>query len=97
MNNIERQRIEYLRRKGESFASIGKSPGISENAVKSYCHRNNIIPKIAGRKKPAATHCGNCAQPLVHTPGKKKKRFCSMFIRQLGVCSLYKPSLIYWE
>ena len=41
MNTSQKQRIEFLRDKGESYASIADDLGISENTVKSYCRRNN--------------------------------------------------------
>ena len=37
MTTAQKQRIEFLRDKGESYASIADDLGISENTVKSYC------------------------------------------------------------
>ena len=42
MTTAQKQRIEYLRGKGDSYAAIAADLGISENTIKSYCRRNNI-------------------------------------------------------
>ena len=42
MTAAQKQRVEFLRAKGESYAAIADDLGISENTVKSYCRRNNI-------------------------------------------------------
>ena len=42
MTTAQKQQIEFLRDKGESYATIAYDLGISENTVKSYCRRNNI-------------------------------------------------------
>ena len=77
MTAAQKQRIEILRGKGESYASIAGDLGIPENTVKSYCRRNSIGIEIK-KERPAATYtCANCGCPLTHTPGSKHKRFCS--------------------
>jgi endogenous inhibitor of DNA gyrase (YacG/DUF329 family) len=77
MTNTQKQRIAYLRGKGDSYAAIADALGISENTVKSYCRRSNI--GIGEKAEQAATMdaCANCGRPLEHTPGAKRKRFCS--------------------
>ena len=77
MTTAQRQRIDFLRRKGESYAAIAEELGISENTVKSYCHRNNIGIVIKQEQAAAINTCANCGCPLQHTPGSKHKRFCS--------------------
>ena len=72
--NAHRQRIEYLRSKGESYAAIADSLGISVNTVKSHCRRNNFG---AGSIDNPVNTCDNCGKSLIHTPGSKRKRFCS--------------------
>ena len=77
MTTAQKQRIEYLRDKGESYASIAEDLGMPENTVKSYCRRNKIGVAIK-QKQPTPTEvCANCGCPLAHTPGAKHKRFCS--------------------
>lgn len=78
MTNNEKQRIEYMRAKGESYAAISAALGISQNTVKSYCRRNNLgAGYIKETQAATATVCENCGKPLIHTPGAKKRRFCS--------------------
>ena len=77
MTTAQKQRIEFLRGKGERYASIADDLGISENTVKSYCRRNNIGIAIKQEQSVATNTCSNCGCPLRHTPGSKHKRFCS--------------------
>ena len=74
MTALQKKRIAYLRGKGDSYTRIAATLGISENTVKSFCRRNNL-----GKNQPIAIEnaCGNCGKPLVHTPGAKRKRFCT--------------------
>jgi uncharacterized protein YjcR len=72
MDSNQKQKIKRLRTQGESYAAIAKKLGISVNTIKSYCRRNKN--EITSQISDA---CGNCVKPLVHTPGAKKKRFCS--------------------
>ena len=78
MNSTQKQRIEHLRSKGESYAAIADSLGLSVNTVKSYCRRNNLGSHYIKEKAIAEPDiCDNCGKPLIHTPGAKRKRFCS--------------------
>ena len=77
MNTAQKQRIEFLRGRGESYASIADDLVISENTVKSYCRRNNIGVAIKQEQPTPTEVCANCGCPLLHTPGSKRKRFCS--------------------
>jgi len=78
MTGLQKQRIEYLRGKGESYAVIAAELGISTNTVKSYCRRNNLgVGYIAELPTETEEACENCGKPLQHTPGSKHKRFCS--------------------
>ncbi|AQU05415.1 RNA polymerase subunit sigma-70 [Dehalococcoides mccartyi] len=78
MTSPQKQRIKYLRGKGESYAAVADALGISENTVKSYCHRNNLgTGFITEQIQPINDICANCGRPLTHMTGAKKKRFCS--------------------
>lgn len=78
MTGLQKQRIEYLRGKGESYSAIAADLGISTNTVKSYCRRNNLGAGYAAESLTQTDDaCENCGKPLEHTPGAKKKRFCS--------------------
>ena len=77
MTSTQKQRIKFLRGKGESYAAIADDLGISENTIKSYCRRNNI-GIATNKEQPILTNtCANCGSPIRHTPGAKHKRFCS--------------------
>ena len=77
MTAAQKQRIEFLRGKGEIYAAIAEDLGISENTVKSYCRRNNIGIVIKQKQPKYTNICANCGCQLAHTPGAKHKRFCS--------------------
>lgn len=78
MTTAQKQQIEHLRRKGESYSSIAAALGIFENTVKSYCRRNNLGAGFKAKQDITKENlCKNCGNPLEYTPGAKKKRFCS--------------------
>ena len=77
MTTVQKQRIEYLRGKGDSYAIIADALGISENTIKSYCRRNHIGVAIEPEQPATTDVCANCGCPLNHTQGVKHKRFCS--------------------
>ena len=77
MAATQKQRIEFLRCNGWSYAAIADDLGISENTVKSYCRRNNIGIEINKGHPVTINTCANCGHPLAHTPGAKHKRYCS--------------------
>jgi predicted transcriptional regulator len=74
MTDRQKRQIEALRKKGQSYATIGKELGISPNSVKSFCQR-------AGGKI-FDTVCRNCGAPLNRNPRAKEKSFCSNHCRQ---------------
>ena len=63
MTTTQKQRIEFLRDKGEIYASIADDLGISENTVKSYCRQNNIGIAIKQEQPIATNTCANCGCP----------------------------------
>lgn len=72
MTITQKQQIEALRGKGETYAAIAISIGVSENTVKSYCRRKGIE---AVQEK--FENCPECGVSLRHVPHKRQKRFCS--------------------
>jgi endogenous inhibitor of DNA gyrase (YacG/DUF329 family) len=72
MTKLQTDQISEMSAKGESYARIADALGISENTVKSYCHRNN-----AAKEEPAQSCCLQCGNPLERTPGVKPRKFCS--------------------
>ena len=76
MTNGEKMLIAQQRRQGQGYTAIARELGMSVNTVKSYCQRNGIKPigKTIGSENNACRQCGSM---LEHTPGRKKKQFCS--------------------
>jgi endogenous inhibitor of DNA gyrase (YacG/DUF329 family) len=73
---LQKDRIAVLRARGESYAAVAAALGISENTVKSFCYRNGLGVKQAAVLNDYSV-CINCDRPLTHTPGAKRRRFCS--------------------
>lgn len=76
MNDQEKENISYMRKKGESYASIAEALNISINTVKSYCRRNNLSGVLV-TEPPDNAFCDQCGKKLTHTEGAKQRRFCS--------------------
>ncbi|MBQ8541803.1 MAG: hypothetical protein IJ435_10090 [Clostridia bacterium] len=62
-------KIDSLRLQGFSPTAIANLLGISVNTVKSHIRRHPVIPDTVA--------CQCCNNPVVQTPGRKTKRFCS--------------------
>ena len=80
MTNPQKERIAHLRGRGESYSKIAAALRLSENTVKSFCRRNKLGADIAAGHTADTKNnglCGSCGGPLIHTPGAKKRRFCS--------------------
>ena len=76
MTNGEKMLVAQQRRQGLGYTEIARKLGISVNTVKSYCQRNSIKP-IGKTAMPGKDACKQCGGMLQHTPGRKKKQFCS--------------------
>lgn len=76
MTNGEKVQIVQMRKRGLGCAEIARSLGLSVNTVKSYCQRSGVKPL---EKKTAQSDdvCRQCGSVLKHTPGRKRKQFCS--------------------
>ena len=83
MTDVQKIQIREHRAKGVGYTTISHLTGIPVNTVKSFCKRNDL-----GRHMSEATEvnpveesnpnqCKKCGDPLVHTPGRKQKKFCS--------------------
>lgn len=75
MTNGEKMLITQQRRHGQGYKEIARKLGMSVNTVKSYCQRNDIKP--VEKTMPGKDVCRQCGSMLQHTPGRKKKQFCS--------------------
>ena len=95
MTEQQREDIRKLREKGFGYKLIAKELGISANSVKSFCRRNELFEPNG---QTTSAHCEQCGKELVHTPKKKKKRFCSDICRQAwwnGHLSLVNKKAVY--
>ena len=68
--------ITQQRRQGLGYTEIARKLGMSVNTVKSFCQRNGIKP-VSKTAIPEKDTCRQCGSVLEHTPGRKKKQFCS--------------------
>ena len=76
MTNGEKMLIIQQRRLGLGYTEIARSLGMSVNTVKSYCQRKGIKP-VGKTVVLEKDNCRQCGSVLEHTPGRKKKQFCS--------------------
>lgn len=58
-----------LQKQGLGYRRIAAALGLSPNTVKDYCKRHPYIP--------AQKSCQQCGIPIVNTPHKREKKFCS--------------------
>lgn len=79
MTDCEKEKIVRMRHEGFGYTVISKRLNISVNTIKTFCRANNLGGVKAKNKtnKPNSTSCLNCGTELTHTPGKRKKKFCS--------------------
>lgn len=77
MNFYQKERIAYLRSRGESYSAISADLGVSINTIKAHCRRHNLGETCKSKISDDENLCKSCGTPLTHTPGAKKKRFCS--------------------
>ena len=78
MTEMQTGQISRLREIGLGYATIAGKLGLTKNQVSCYCRRHGLTGQ---RGMTAAAFegdfCRNCGKPLTHTPGKKKRKFCS--------------------
>ena len=76
MTNGEKVQIVQMRKRGLGYTEIARSLGMSVNTVKSYCRRSGVKP-LEKMTAQSGDVCRQCGSVLKHTPGRKRKRFCS--------------------
>ena len=74
MTDEDRMRIVELRKEENGYKRIAQLLGLSENTVKSFCRRRQLLKETPEDKKDT---CPCCGQVLVQIPGRKPKKFCS--------------------
>jgi endogenous inhibitor of DNA gyrase (YacG/DUF329 family) len=80
MNQSQKTEIAALRGKGASYTEVAAALSLSVNTVKSFCRRNAVgtaAQPIHIQKIETPDACAHCGRKLNHTPGAKKRRFCS--------------------
>ncbi len=74
MTDMEKEKIDALRRDGAGYKNIAEQLGLSVNTVKSYCRRN----QTTGKPMNTGEHiCPTCGKPVAQIPGRREKKFCS--------------------
>lgn len=81
MTNEQKSAIANLRGKGCGYKKIGQMLGINENTVKTYCKRHGLAGIAVSAVPLAEEHCKGCGIPIIQSPGRRKKDFCSDFCR----------------
>jgi len=70
VNLIEKESIRYWRGEGLGYKAIAAKTGLSENAIKGYCRRN----ELGGGYDPNT--CRHCGKPVEQRPKCKPRKFC---------------------
>lgn len=73
MTDEQKKEIQRLRRSGAGYKKIAEKTGISINTVKTFCRRRSLAEKTNDGKQL----CMCCGKPLIQTPGRREKKFCS--------------------
>lgn len=73
----DKVKIDNMRKSGFGYRKIAGFLGLSKDAVKYYIQKNNckINSEITGITLKDI--CPNCCAPLIQTPHKRKKIYCS--------------------
>ena len=78
MTTDERRALTTYRQQGYGYKKIAQLMGLSVNTVKIYCKRNALGGVVAPQNPSSMEKvCKCCGAPLVQTPGRKPKVFCS--------------------
>lgn len=76
----QKQQIIERRRGGQSYVDIATALLISENTIKSFCRRNNIVTNKIAAKQITKRHpdlCRHCGKSLKQGTKGHPKKFCS--------------------
>ena len=78
----QKEQITEFRRMGLPYVKIGEKMGLPMGQIRSYCLSRIPKPDNDKQEEGAQTYCKTCGKKLEHTPGYKKKIFCSDGCRQ---------------
>ncbi len=70
MTNEEVMSINSLRNMGQGYRVIASALNMPVNSVKSWCRRHPL-------SEFTESICLQCGKPLICTPHRKKKKYCS--------------------
>ncbi|MCR5100350.1 MAG: DNA gyrase inhibitor YacG [Butyrivibrio sp.] len=78
MTNEQKDKIRQLRNEGMGYKEISDVIGLSSEAIRSFCRRDNksIRPKV-NVCETFTDKCPVCGKTIEQTPHKKHKKFCS--------------------
>lgn len=79
MTDLQRNMIKMLREQGYGYSTVANAVGLKKDTVVAYCRKMKLTGKKADNDRVAVDtgFCLECAQILIHTPGKKHMKFCS--------------------
>ena len=73
MTSDQKNKIREMRNQGYSYGKIAVAVGVSENTVKTYCRRNQLVKDTAA----AVSECIQCGNQMAAGNERTKRRFCS--------------------
>ena len=77
MTDKQKQTVRSMRQRGIPYSAIADAVGLSPNTVKSFCRRENVTVMQNSLADEFRDTCAYCEKLLSHSPGRRKKRFCS--------------------
>lgn len=77
MTDLQKSQIAALRGQGYGYKKIGQLMGLSVNTIKTYCKRNALGGAVTNQPCSLEQACKCCGAPLIQTPGRKPRVFCS--------------------
>lgn len=86
MTPNQKEQIKELRQRGHRYVDIAAALSISENTVRSFCRRNNIVTSQKASEqenKEYPDHCKQCGKTLKQGKKGHPKKFCSEECRRL--------------
>ena len=73
MTEAEKLRIHKLSQEGLGYKKIAAALDLPVNSVKTYLRRHPVAEDAAA----VPDICERCGNPIIQTPHRKRKRFCS--------------------
>ncbi|NBK21122.1 MAG: RNA polymerase subunit sigma-70, partial [Spirochaetia bacterium] len=80
MTDQQSKQITNMRESGLGYTTIASQIGLSKDCVKSYCRTHGLTGRRSSShvdKEVGSNTCRTCGRYLQHTPGKRKKQYCS--------------------